>query len=784
MSEKTIKNSKAAVGRASGRIRVMLREHGQVTQDMVLEPIEGRVYPFGRDEINEIRSSSSLVSRRHGLFMYAQGGWYYADLGSVNGTLIDNNMAANPHQNHDKIKWVPLACPCVMMIDHQSHTVSDRVEMFIGHEGKVDITSVRLTTQQPCTIGRSSKCNIVLPHVQVSSIHAVVRFHQGHFQIVDNGSTNGITVNDRPVKGSAVLKLHDVIRIGRFMMIFMGDVMEVIRPAVGGVSMQVRHLWKNVTETNGFAKKEKTLLHDVSLDIQPGELVAIVGGSGAGKTTLMNAISGFTSKTGGTVVIDGQDLDRNYASLKSIIGYVPQQDIVYDNLPLDHMLDYAARMRMPQDTTPDERRQRIKEVLEIVKMTDFRTTLIRKLSGGQKKRASIAVELLADPSLLFLDEPTSGLDAGTEESLMYSLRELTRRGKTVLLVTHSTLNLEMCDRVIAMGRGGRLCFSGHAREALRFFGVDRFAMIYDKLDNHSTEWEKRFAQGTTTTASQEHAPTVRTKKGVDAMTQYTILTRRYADIMLRSPVQVSIMVIQAFIFAVVLVLVSTDKLYVEFKDTQTVCFVTSCLSMWMGLFLSIQEITKERSILRREYMANLKLVPYILSKVTVLGVFSALQTLILQLTTVIFSLIADKNLPDVALVFVPLLENSITIFFIGLASVCMGLMISAITKQPERIAPYVLMPQIVLSGVLFDLGGAMDALKVAVLTYWGNRALCASADVNQLGVNQMGPMFEEVETYTAEVSTLFGSWAALILLSVITLAIAVVSLRKLPKEER
>ena len=245
----------------------------------------------------------------------------------------------------------------------------------------------------------------------------------------------------------------------------------------GGIGITVSHIVKTVKSGNNSIN----ICNDVSLEIRPAELVAIIGGSGAGKTTLMNAICGYNKPTSGKVVINGEDLYEKdtYEALKSVIGYVPQQDIVYDNLTLFSMLNYAAKLRLPDDTSPAERERRVREVIDMVELSSKADTMIRRLSGGQKKRASIAVELLSDPQLFFLDEPASGLDPGTERNLMRTLKNMTQSGKTVILVTHSTLNLQDCDKILFMGRGGNLCYSGNMESAKRFFKID---MTYMNVD--------------------------------------------------------------------------------------------------------------------------------------------------------------------------------------------------------------------------------------------------------------------------------------------------------------
>jgi len=754
---------------------------------------EGEELTLGRSADNMLSIPSRLVSRRHGVIRLHNGRLEFADCCSSNGTLVGSRFLRGNAKEDGISEWIPMETPGILKIDSVSGSLNEHVEILVSTSQALAAKRVPLDPQKECTIGRAASCTVCLPHVTISRIHAVIRYTHGKWMLEDRHSRNGLTLNSVPVYGQMELHEHDTIRICRELLIFMGDYLEVIESCAAGVRLQVNDLCKAVTEPGGLSNKTKILLNHVSLNIQPGELIAIIGGSGAGKTTLLNAICGYTEKTSGTVLIDGQDFDQNYAALKSIIGYVPQQDIVFDSLPLEKMLDYAAQMRMPEDTTPQERKKRINEVLEIVKLSEHKPTLIRKLSGGQRKRASIAVELLADPSLFFLDEPTSGLDAGTEENLMQSLWELSRKGKTVILVTHSTLKLDLCDRIIAMGKGGRLCYMGHSSDAPTFFGVERLPQIYDKLDHESAKWEASFAARRISHTSVGKKSTIRGRKSVGGWCQYCILTTRYADILLRNRKQILGIIGQSLIFALVLSWVTDDKVYHEFGSTQTVNFVNACLGMWMGLFLSIQEITKERSIIRREYMANLKLPPYVLSKATVLGLLAAAQVTILQISVVLLNHIFDKPLPDTSLLCPPMLENGITLWLTSFASICLGLAVSALVRQPERIAPYVLMPQIVLSGVLFDLGdGWFSKISYIVFTYWGNRALCIGADVNALGEAQAAaqaipgatPAFEALADYTAELENLGECWCALLVLSILLLFLAMLILKNLSKDER
>jgi ABC-type multidrug transport system ATPase subunit len=202
----------------------------------------------------------------------------------------------------------------------------------------------------------------------------------------------------------------------------------------------------------------------------------------------MNALSGYAQATGGHVFINGDDYYRNFDAYRTVLGYVPQDDIIHRTLPVDRALGYAAQLRLPADTAAPEIAQRIARVLDDVEMTPHRDKLVENLSGGQRKRVSIGSELLADPSLFFLDEPTSGLDPGLEKKMMYTLRRLADSGRTVVLVTHATANISQCDHVAFMS-DGRLVYFGPPAEALQFFNVSSgdFADIYTKLEGAASQ---------------------------------------------------------------------------------------------------------------------------------------------------------------------------------------------------------------------------------------------------------------------------------------------------------
>ncbi len=268
---------------------------------------------------------------------------------------------------------------------------------------------------------------------------------QGKY-ILKDYSANGVFVNGGRVSGSILLIEGVAIQIGPFTLVLRGDTLEVVDRG-----NQIRlDAWDLVREVKDKRNQTRRLLDGISLAIEPGQFVALVGGSGAGKSTLMRTLLGIDATDKGTVYLNGNALRSNFGVYRSQIGYVPQDDIVHRELTVAEVLTYAAKLRLPSDTDLEEV---VSKTLDEIEMSDRRDVLVSKLSGGQRKRVSIGVELLADPKLFFLDEPTSGLDPGLDKKMMQLLRKLANQGRTVILVTHATANITLCDRIVFVGRG-------------------------------------------------------------------------------------------------------------------------------------------------------------------------------------------------------------------------------------------------------------------------------------------------------------------------------------------
>src|SRR5216684_1251529 len=548
------------------------------------------------------------------------------------------------------------------------------------------------------TIGRVAGNTVVLPHPQVSAHHARLMREGGSYRIFDQNSTNHVYVNAQLVT-NALLKMGDEIRIGPYKLIF-----ESTQLTQYDESNYIRIDALNLKK---YGNNHVTLLNNISLSIAPRKFVAVVGGSGAGKSMLLNALSGLKPAHEGKVLYNGQDYYRNLAAFNTQLGYVPQDDIVHRDLTLERALFYAAKMRLPNDFTGEQIQQRIDEVLEDVELTGRRKLLIKKLSGGQRKRASIAMELLANPSLFFLDEPTSGLDPGLDRKMMFLLRKLADKGHTIILVTHATNNINTCDYVCFLAQGGRLAYFGPPSDAKTYFEKMDFAEIYSALEpteqnkNIPAEAEARFRaspyyqkyvkepldQGPVGRARVIEATiAVKPPKRGDPMKQFILLSMRYLELLKNDTGNLLILLLQAPIIAAILFFLAAPGVFSSSNvvtcspqnnipdtvgnkydcqnvvnalntsqgeqliaqkgltkdealqqsiaqgsggDAQKILFIMAFAAVMFGCINGAREIVKEEPIYRRERTVNLGIVPYMLSKVVVLGVLCLVQSAIL-----------------------------------------------------------------------------------------------------------------------------------------------------------
>ena len=694
-------------------------ENGQTIAQTTLMPGQNQALRFGSAPDNElvVAPPSGTVSGHHGIIVM-QGSWC---------TIRDTNSSNGLYLNGMRQQEFRIAPGDVVSIGLPSRGAT-RCVIVVGVAGQSwDVFP--LAGRQVVRIGRVQGNDLVISDPTVSATHAALQYDGTGWSISDLGSTNGTKVDGRFVTQPIPLYSGSTIGLGNTQAVFLDGCL-LLSGSRHGVDVDARNLVR-------YRKnKGKTIIttDHISLHIKRGEFVAIVGGSGCGKSTILNELNGSEPADEGSVTLDGTDLYANYKMLKSSIGYVPQEDIVYDNLRLEDMLLYAAKLRMQPDTTAQERQARVDEVIDLLELNHVRQNYIGRLSGGQKKRASIAVELLADPRLLFLDEPTSGLDPGIERKLMQRLSEMAREGRTIILVTHTTLNLHLCDQVVFLGAGGKLAYAGDPLQALPFFGVQDFVEVYPLIDENPEYWEQQFAQGPGRAAQQPaqqqpQASEMGKHKSPGFFRQFLTLSARYAKILLNDRARLALMVFQAPLLAYLIHIVAGKGVFEICEDTKFYLFALSCAAFWVGIFDSIQEICKENNIFTRECDGGLRIGSYLASKVLVLGVLCLVQTALLVAT-----LIITEGSPTNALIN-PVFELMMSTYITVISAMCLGLLVSALFKSPDKalaMAPILIMPQILFSGIAFELNGITEKVSYAINCRWAIEALGTTSDLNDL----------------------------------------------------
>ena len=313
--------------------------------------------------------------------------------------------------------------------------------------------------------------------------YATLIKEQDNWYLEDHSTRFGVYVNQAKVEGRQKLMALDVISIGAALFLYQQDMIYYNHIDAADkclvVHIEERSVW------NLFRKQ--ILLQDIDLSIRPGEMVLILGGSGAGKTTFINAVMGY-EKARGKIMEGDIDIYENYNQMKYEIGFVPQQDLLRLEDTVLGTLENAAELKMPKKTTDEERQRRITEVLELFGLEREEESLVGKLSGGQRKRLSIAVEFISDPTLFFLDEPDSGLDGIMARSLMEQLRGIANKDKMVMVITHAPdRGADLFDKVIVLAKSkedniGHLAFYGTAEEAKGFFETESLEDIVRRIN--------------------------------------------------------------------------------------------------------------------------------------------------------------------------------------------------------------------------------------------------------------------------------------------------------------
>jgi ABC-type multidrug transport system ATPase subunit len=599
-----------------------------------------------------------------------------------------------------------------------------------------------LTPDKPpgsATIGRANDNDIVIQDVLASRHHAFLVDSPLGTEIRDAHSVNGTFVNGVRV-GSAVLNDGDVVTIGNIDLVFTGGTLVRRTEAAtrtGGLEVNSVH----------FRIDGKELLDGISLTARPGTLTAIIGGSGAGKTTLSRLIAGYTRPSGGNVTFEGHDIHAEYATMRSRIGMVPQDDVVHRQLTVNQALGYAAELRLPPDTNKEERAQVVAQVLEELDLTKHADTRVDKLSGGQRKRASVALELLTQPSLLLLDEPTSGLDPALDRQVMLMLRQLADAGRVVLVVTHSVSYLDVCDQILLMAPGGKMAFNGPPSQVGEALGTTNWADIFANVGADPDEANRRFLEqgGRRPEAKapdRESPADLGDPVHTDLVRQFSTIARRQVRLVISDRGYSVFLAVLPFLIGALSLTVKgpkpglgpADPLGLAPTQPQYIMVLLNIGAVFMGTALTIRDLIGERPIFRREQAVGLSTTAYLLAKVFVFCVFATVQAAIAT-----FIVRLGKGAPTA---HPPFFGDSTFSLFVTVAGTCvasaiLGMMLSAVAQSNEQIMPLLvvsIMSQLVLAGGMIPVTGRAGLNQLSWLTpgRWGYAAGASSIDFPDL----------------------------------------------------
>ena len=541
----------------------------------------------------------------------------------------------------------------------------------------------------------------------ISKFHTSITLSKSHqnsenniYLIKDLDSTNGTFVNGRKIKRVTKINIHDKIYIGRYQLSLDGKIKNLNEElAITAIGIEYKY-------PNGVFGLKR-----MDLSIPSKSITAIMGPSGGGKSTLLKALNGDSPPSKGKVFLFNQELNANWQYLKTQIGYVPQDDIVHQELTVKESLFYTAKLRLENISNTDIDKK-INQVLTDLNIIDKKHNLISKLSGGQRKRVSIAVELMTDPLIMFLDEPTSPLDPSTVEDFLRILKKLSEKGTTVLMVTHKPEDLEYMDEVVFLAEGGNMVYQGDTTKYKEYFNVKTAVAVFSQISGKSSKiWIKKYLNPRPLSNSTSSPSINQSSSESSRFKQFYWLTKRYFNIKINDKVNSLLMLLQAPIIAILICLI--------FKQiTSAVLFMIAISAIWLGTQNAAREIVSEKAIYKRERMFNLYIFPYIFSKISVLSFFSVIQSMIFM-----FILYIHYNRSGVSVD----INNTLFLFFwmvfLSISAAFLGLLLSSLVKTSERamtILPLILLPQIMLAGLISKVDNiVVEFISYFTISRWG-----------------------------------------------------------------
>lgn len=762
---------------------------------------------IGREGDCDVLVVDSRVSRQHAVVQREGDGWVLLDASS-NGTFVGDEPVQRVPLSAGAVVGVRLGGSDGELVELRSEPVvqdlpavvpqapqmpqmpqaapmSDRAVGVLPPgqlpHGHSVMAPAQVGAGRSLSLGRDRGNDVVLDDPLVSRRHARldVPAHPGPATLHDLGSFNGTFVEGHRVLGSVSVAVGAEVIVGN--QTFRWDGRQLLATATDHEFT----LYADRLTQIGYGGKR--LLEEVSFALPPRSLTAVIGPSGAGKSTLLGALTGLRPARHGRVMWQGHDLYAHYDQLRFQVGLVPQADILHPQLTVQQGLGYAARLRLPPDTSAAEAQTRVHQVAGRLGLTERLGNRIgTQLSGGQRKRVSIATELLTAPPLLFLDEPTSGLDPGLDLEVMKQLRGLADEGRVVVVVTHSVLALDVCDNVIVMAPGGRLAYMGPPSGVLEHFGRPSYPEVFDLLDEPDL-WQRiapPAAPTDTSALAPQNAP-VPTPPRRSMARQLTTLVRRNLALVAADRLLLGMLLLLPLILGgLSRVVPGGDGFSLaeavrsgaepgEAQQRLTVLIVAACL---MGCALAIRELVGERPVFQREYAVGLSPGVYLASKVMVLGTAGFLQGLVVTFLATVGLPGPDGDLGGIRV--------AIAIGLLTSVMVVVGLALSALVGSTEQTMPAlvgVVMVQLVLSGALFQIAGRAVLEQIAWLSpsRWGYAASASAMKLVERfeGTDKADPIAAgDASSYVAAVWVLF-------LLGLVVLGLAYALVRRSATED-
>jgi ABC transport system ATP-binding/permease protein len=588
------------------------------------------------------------------------------------------------------------------------------------------------------TVGRAKTNTVVVNDALASRVHAVLVSTPAGLEIRDNNSSNGTFVNGTLIT-RAMLRDGDVVTIGNTDLRATGHTL-VPQPAASRTSGLIAH---------GLALTVdgRRLLEDVSFTAKPGTLTAVIGPSGAGKSTLVKLIGGALPRSAGMVAFDGHDVHAEYASMRSRIGMVPQDDVVHRQLTVEQALSYAAELRLPPDTSIGDRRQVVERVLDELELTAHKKTRVDKLSGGQRKRASVAMELLTGPSLLILDEPTSGLDPALDRQVMTMLRRLADAGRVVIVVTHSLTYVSMCDQLLLLAPGGKTAFADPPAQIGATMGSTDWADIFARVSTDPDGVHRAFL-ARHPAAPRRPSPTAGAARlGRPPQTsrwrQVGTLARRQTRLITSDRGYFAFLALLPFVLGVLSLTVPGNTGLGSANPTAPeepidILILLNIGAVFMGTALTVRDLVGERMIFQRERAVGLSASAYLMAKVIVFSAAALIETAVMVAIMTI-----GKGAPSHGGVLLGrgvaagAVELYLTLAATAIASAMVGLALSSLARSTEQVLPMLvvtIMVSMVLAGGLIPVTGrlVLDQTSWLVPARWGFSAAASTVDLNNV----------------------------------------------------